>query len=117
MTVLETVLAWLSGTLAILGALGFLVSAVAVLRVRDAVSRVNSIGPATAVGVPFILIAAFIEHGLAHGWSGVHAVEVALALVGAVVVSSVGSNMLGRAAYRSGAELDPATKPNELSGR
>ncbi|MBK8731255.1 MAG: monovalent cation/H(+) antiporter subunit G [Tetrasphaera sp.] len=114
---LSLVLSWLASVLAVLGALSFLVSAVAVLRVRDAVSRVNSMGPATAVGIPFILLAVLIEHSLAHGWSWMHAVEVLLAIVGAVVVSSVGSNALGRAAYRSGAPIDPTTDPNELSGR
>jgi len=30
-------------------------------------------------------------------------------------MSSVGSNNLGRAAYRSGAPVDPRTRPNELA--
>jgi multicomponent Na+:H+ antiporter subunit G len=113
---LDTVLAWVAGACAILGSLGFLVSAIAVLRVRDAVSRVNSLGPATAVGLPLILVAALIQQGLTQGWSWVNAIEVALAILAAIVVSSLASNMLGRAAYRSGAQLDPTTDPNELTG-
>ncbi|MCA0337913.1 MAG: monovalent cation/H(+) antiporter subunit G [Actinobacteria bacterium] len=116
-SVLEGVLAGVAIVCAIVGSLGFLVSGVAVLRVRDAVSRVNALGPATAVGLPLILLAAFIEQGLTEGWSWVNAVEVFIAMLGAIVISSLGSNMLGRAAYRSGAEIDPCTQPNELSGR
>lgn len=117
MSGLDVVLAWVAGTCAVLGSLGFLVSAVAVLRVRDAVSRVNSLGPATAVGLPLILIAALVEQGLTEGWSWINAIEALLAIFAAIVVSSLASNMLGRAAYRSGADIDPATEPNELSGR
>ena len=113
----ETVWTVVAGTLAVLGSLGFLVSAVALLRVRDAVSRVNSLGPATAVGQPLILTSALIQQSLTVGWSWVSLVKVLLAIAGSVVVSSVASNTLGRAAYRSGAPIDPATQPNELAGR
>jgi multicomponent Na+:H+ antiporter subunit G len=113
----ESVLAVIAGVFAIVGALGFLVSAVAVLRVRDAVSRVNSLGPATAVGVPLILTAALIQQSITAGWVWGDLVKVLLAIAGSVIVSSVASNTLGRAAYRSGAALDPKTRPNELAGR
>ena len=49
---MSLVLDLLIAALAIVGALGFLVSALALLRVRDALSMVNSLGPATGVGVP-----------------------------------------------------------------
>lgn len=113
----ETVLAWVAGALAIGGAGFFMVSAVALYRVRDGLSKVNSLGPATAVGLPMVLVAAFIEEGIHEGWSIVHAVEVVLAVLAAIIVSSIASNALGRATYRSGAPLDPATDPNELRGR
>ena len=113
----ETFWAVVAGTLAVVGSLGFLVSAVALLRVRDAVSRVNSLGPATAVGLPLILTSALIQQSLTNGWSWLSLAKVILAIAGSVVVSSVASNTLGRAAYRSGAPLDPATEPNELAGR
>lgn len=116
-SMLSTGLAWLAGVLAVVGAGGFLVTAIALLRVRDAVSRVNVLGPATAVGVPFILVAALIEQSLDYGWSWWQLIEVIIAILGAIVVSSVASNALGRSAYRSGAAVDPATEPNELAGR
>jgi multicomponent Na+:H+ antiporter subunit G len=107
----------LTVALALLGALGFLVSAVAMLRVRDALSMVNSLGPATGMGLPLLLCAALLHEGRTEGWDVVHIVEVVLAILAALVVSSVASNALGRAAYRSGAPLDPRTDPNELAGR
>lgn len=113
----ESILSFLAGGLVVVGSLGFLVSAVALLRVRDAVSRVNSMGPATAVGLPLILTGALIQQSLTNGWSWLALVKVVLAIAGSVVVSSVASNTLGRAAYRSGAPIDPATDPNELAGR
>lgn len=106
-----------SAALLLLGALGFLVSAIGMLRVRDAVSRVNSLGPATAVGIPFILVGALIEQTMASGWSWIDFAKTVLAVLGALIVSSVASNTLGRAAYRSGAPIDPLTDPNELAGR
>lgn len=114
---LETILAVLAGTFAILGAVAFLVAAVALLRVRDAVSRVNALTPATALGLPLILTAALLQQTVANGWSWSDFGKVLLAVAGSVIVSSVASNTLGRAAYRSGAPLDPATDPNELAGR
>lgn len=107
----------LTAALALLGALGFLVSAVAMLRVRDALSMVNSLGPAAGMGLPLLLSAALLHEGRTEGWDVVHIVEVVLAILAALVVSSVASNALGRAAYRSGAPLDPRTDPNELAGR
>jgi multicomponent Na+:H+ antiporter subunit G len=114
---LETTVSVLAGVSAVLGSLAFLVSAIALLRVRDAVSRVNALTPATALGLPLILTAALLQQSLATGWSWSDLAKVLLAVAGSVIISSVASNTLGRAAYRSGAPLDPATDPNELAGR
>jgi multicomponent Na+:H+ antiporter subunit G len=111
------ILQLVAAALAVAGALCFLVSAVAMLRVHDALSRVNSLGPATALGLPLILMATFIQQGLIEGWDIVNAIEVVLAILAALVVSSFASNALGRAAYRSGAPIKPTTEPNELAGR
>lgn len=99
------------------GAVAVLVSAVGMLRVRDAVSRVNCLGPATAVGVPFIIVGALIYEYNVTGTGWMDYVKVILSVTASLIVSSVASNTLGRAAYRSGARLDPKTDPNELAGR
>jgi multisubunit Na+/H+ antiporter MnhG subunit len=65
---MSLVLDLLIAALAIVGALGFLVSALALLRVRDALSMVNSLGPATGVGVPLLLAAALLHQGRTEGW-------------------------------------------------
>jgi len=44
-------------------------------------------------------------------------IKLILAVLASLIVSSVASNTLGRAAYRSGAPVDPKTEPNELAGR
>lgn len=113
------VLIWkvMSSALFISGGLAVLVSAVGMLRVRDAVSRVNSLGPATAVGVPFIIIGALIHEHFTSGVGWMDYVKVVISVTASLIVSSVASNTLGRAAYRSGARLDPRTDPNELAGR
>ena len=49
------------------------------------------------------------------GFDGLALFKALVAVGGFVVMSSVASNALGRAAYRSGAPLDPATDPNELA--
>jgi len=113
----ETFFMFVSGALFILGGLAVLVSAIGMLRVRDAVSRVNSLGPATAVGVPMIILGALIYEYFQDGVGWMDYVKVVLSVNSALVVSSVASNTLGRAAYRSGARLDPKTHPNELAGR
>lgn len=104
----------LVGVLVIGGSAFFLVSAVAMLRTRDAISRVNSMSPATGMGFPLILLGAFVHETAADGWSTITFVKMALAVLASLVVSSVASNVLGRAAYRSAGELDEQTVSNAL---
>lgn len=106
--------ALVAGLLMLLGSLFFAVTAIGMLRSRDAISRVNNLSPATAAGLPLIIIGAAV-HDLAAGDLTVpDGVKAALAVGAALVVSSVASNMLGRAAYRSQQELDPRTLSNAL---
>lgn len=102
--------------LAIGGAFFVLVSAVAMLRVPDALSRVNILSPATGLGMPMIVLAAFTYDLWTHGFDPIDLVKTVVAVLGFVIMSSVASNTLGRSAYRSGAPVDPATSPNELAG-
>lgn len=101
-----------AGLLMLLGSLFFAVTAIGMLRSRDAISRVNNLSPATGAGLPLIIIGAAV-HDLAGGdLTVLDGVKAALAVGAALVVSSVASNMLGRAAYRSQQELDPRTLSN-----
>lgn len=99
---------------AVAGALFFLVTALGMLRSRDAVSRVNNLSPATGMGLPLIIVAALVHDFAEHGWSTLDLAKGVLAIAASLVVSSVGSNMMGRAAYRAGRDLDPTMRGNAL---
>ncbi len=112
---MDTVLTIAVGFFAITGALCVLISAVAMLRVSDALSRINVLSPATGLGLPAILLAAYLNHVSTVGMDWVDLIKVLVAVAGFVIMSSVASNTLGRATYRSGAPVDPDTSPNELA--
>ena len=96
------------------GALWVLVSAVAMHRVTDALSRVNALGPATGVGLPWIVVGAWLHSLTVHPFAWLDVVKVGVTVAALLVVSSVASNALSRAAVLSGAEIDPRTAPNDL---
>lgn len=100
---------------AIVGSLLVLAVALTFFHERDAVSRINALGPATVLGVPLIVIAAFIFTTANDGFSWFNLATALITIVAMVLVSSVASNVLGHAAYRSGAPLDPRTSPNDLA--
>lgn len=104
-----------TGALSVLGAIIILMSAVAMLRSRDAYMRISALTPATGLGLPMIVIAAWIEDVASHGfdWGGL--ARLLLTIVSLLIVSSVGSNVLTRAAFVSGAPICPQTQPNDLT--
>lgn len=106
--------ALVGGLLMLLGSLFFAVTAVGILRSRDAISRVNNLSPATGVGFPLIILGAVVHDLGAGDLSVADGIKAALTIGAALVVSSVASNMLGRAAYRSQQALDPRTLSNAL---
>ncbi|MBA2696901.1 MAG: monovalent cation/H(+) antiporter subunit G [Actinobacteria bacterium] len=114
---MDTVLLILIAVLSIGGAFFVLVSALAMLRVGDGLSRINVLSPATGIGLPAIVAAAFIHDLQMHGFDVFDLIKTLVAIAGCIILSSVASNTLGRAAYRSGCPLDPATEPNELAHR
>ncbi|GGO72879.1 cation:proton antiporter [Nocardioides deserti] len=102
------------GVLLVAGSLFFLVTALGMLRARDAISRVNNLSPATGAGLPLIILGAAV-HELARGdLTVLDGLKAVLAIAASLVVSSVASNMLGRAAYRTQRELDPRTIADAL---
>ncbi|RRD07423.1 cation:proton antiporter [Arachnia propionica] len=104
----------LAGVLAITGALFFLAVGVAVFRVKDALSRINVLGPATAFGAPMIVVAVALGWTVESGFDLMLWVKTAVTVVALVMVSSVASNVLARATCRSDATLEPDTQPNDL---
>ncbi len=109
-----TVASVVAAVLVLAGACWVLVSAVAMHRLTDALSRVNALGPATGVGLPWIVIGAWLHSLTVHPFAWVDVVKVAVTIVALLIVSSVASNVLARASVLSGAETDPETSPNDL---
>lgn len=104
----------LAGFLAIMGSLLFLAVGVAQFRAKDALSRINALGPATALGAPMIVLAVALGWTLRDGFDIGLWIKTVITIVALVMVSSVASNVLARAACRSDATLDPSTEPNDL---
>lgn len=105
----------LVGVLCIGGAIFVLLSAIAMLRTRDGLSRINVLSGATGIGLPAIILGVYLQHVATYGFDVIDLIKLLVAIGGFIIMSSVASNSLGRAAYRSGAPLDPATDPNDLA--
>ena len=108
-----TMLEILASVLAVLGAVLVLSVAVAQFRARDAVSRINALGPATALGLPLILVAAALGWTATDGFDLMLWAKTAVTMMALLIVSSVASNVLARATIRTDARLDPRTEPND----
>jgi multisubunit Na+/H+ antiporter MnhG subunit len=81
------------GVLALLGSLCFLVAAVTMSRAGDALTRINILSVATGLGMLMALVA----------------------LGATVVVTTVASMTLARAAYRADGRLDPLTAYDDIA--
>lgn len=101
--------------LIIVGSLLILLVAIRQHTTKDAVSRVNALGPMTAPGIPLIAIGAFLGWSLEAGFSWILLLKTFITVMAAVFVSSVATSVLARAVYMSGAPLDPRTEPNDLA--
>ncbi|MGO1383339.1 MAG: cation:proton antiporter [Arachnia sp.] len=81
----------------------------------DAVSRVNAFGITTTLGLPLITAGAMFGRFLEEGFTWGVLVKSLGAMLAFILVSSIASNALARAAFMSGAPIDPATNPNDLA--
>lgn len=111
----EIIMTGIVGLLMIGGALFVLNSAVAMFRVHDAYERLSVMTPATGLGLPLIVIGAGVEHTWEYRFEWEVWGRVVIIVTAMILVSSVGSNVLGRAVYMSGAPLDPQTMFNDLA--
>lgn len=101
--------------LVILGSLFVLLSAVAMLRARDAVQMMNVFSPATGFGLPLITLGVFVHLTGSRGFSWWTLLVSAVTVAALIIVSSLASNSLARAIYQSGSPLDPRTSPQDLA--
>ncbi|MBW3086896.1 Na(+)/H(+) antiporter subunit G [Austwickia sp. TVS 96-490-7B] len=111
----QVVLEALIPVLVVLGALIMVISAIAMVRERDAFSRINVLSPATGLGLPLIVLAGYLNRVLVAGFSAIDLIKVIATIGALLVVSSLASNVLARAAYLSGAPVDPRTSPQDLA--
>ena len=109
------VLEILVSVLSVAGAFCVLSVAVGFFRQRDALSQLNSLGPATAIGLPLVSIVAFLGWLIVDGFDWALLAKTVGTVCALVLVSSVASNTLGRAIYLAGGRLDPRTAPNDLA--
>lgn len=104
----------LIGVPALLGALCFLVGAVSMTRAGDALTRINILSVATGLGMMLFIVAAYV-HDLTSGFRWTGLIMALVALCATVVVTTVASITLARAAYRADDRLDPRTAYDDLA--
>lgn len=104
----------LIAVLVLAGAIFVLVTGVTMFRARDALGRINVLGPATAIGVPCLVTAHWLQNLLTDGFSLWALIRAIITILALLVVSSVASNVLARATYLTGTPTDPQTSPNDL---
>ncbi len=112
MDILFTVLV---GFFGIGGCLIVLGASLAMFRTRDALSRINVFSPVTGLGMPMILVAAYVHALWAEGFSVWRTFAAVVAFLALIAVSSVASNVLSRATFVSGSPVSRATVPNRLA--
>lgn len=111
----DAVATTLVGVFGITGSLLMLSSALAMFRVRDALSRINVFSPATGLGMPLIVAAVYIYDIHTEGFSWGSLLMAAVAVLCLIIVSSVASNTLSRASVLSGQPVYRKTAPNRLA--
>ncbi|WJZ01453.1 Na+/H+ antiporter subunit G [Corynebacterium freiburgense] len=79
-------------------------TALAMWRAPDALTRANIMGPTTGVAIPLILIAHLIHDWSATGFDPNNLVRAILSIAGMLIVASVSSFYLGRSIYGVGVE-------------
>ncbi|WP_193103733.1 monovalent cation/H(+) antiporter subunit G [Brachybacterium sp. FME24] len=112
--VLDVALMVLIAVLLVGGAFWMLTAALSMFHARDSLSRINVLSPATGLGLPMIVVGAFLEHLRVDGFATGLLLKTVITVLALVIVSSVASNVLARAAYLSGAPVDPRTAPQDL---
>lgn len=111
----ETLATVLVGIFGISGSLLLLSSALAMFRVRDALSRINVFSPATGLGMPLIVAAAYVFDLYSAGFSWSSLLMAVVAVLCLIIVSSVASNTLARSTVLSGQPVYRKTRPNRLA--
>lgn len=113
--VLDLALTVLIAVLLLGGGFWMLTTALSMFHARDGLSRINVLSPATGLGLPMIVVGAFLQHTRVDGFEVDMLLKTVLTVVALIVVSSVASNVLARAAYLSGSPVEDRTAPQDLA--
>lgn len=98
----------LAALLLVAGGLFCLVAGLGVVRLPDLYMRMHAATKAGTLGLGLICLAAAL---LAESWAGV--VEPLLVFLFMLATAPVGAHLIGRAAFRKGAPVAPATREDE----
>lgn len=97
------------------GSLLVLVSALAMFRAKDALSRINVFSPATGLGMPLVVVGCYVYTLQQEGFSLYHLFIAIVGFSSLIIVSSIASNTLSRATLLSGSPVHRYTRPNRLA--
>lgn len=89
----------LTGILAIAGSIFIFVTARAMYLAPDALSQVNMVGPAVGLGLPLLIAANLVYSFATEGFVLGYLIRAIVAITALLVVSSVGSSVMGRALH------------------
>lgn len=89
----------LTGALAITGSIFIFVTARAMYLAPDALSQVNMVGPAVGLGLPLLIAANLVYSFATEGFVLGYLIRAIVAITALLVVSSVGSSVMGRALH------------------
>jgi len=97
-------------TLIALGGLLILLAGIGVYRFPDVLTRANAATKATGLGLAAVLAGAAIEIGTTRAY-----LTLGVAVIVQFATAPVSGHIIGRAAYRSGADLWPGTHVDDLT--
>ncbi|MCB9435577.1 MAG: monovalent cation/H(+) antiporter subunit G [Anaerolineales bacterium] len=101
----------ISGTFLIFGSILLLIAGVGIVRMPDLFLRMSASTKAATLGTGLILLGAVF-----HFETTIVLVRAVLIIAFIFLTAPVSAHMIGRAAYRGEAKLDPKTHINELQG-
>ncbi len=96
---------WIAAALMLVGAFFCLVAGIGIIRMKDVFGRMHAATKAGTFGLALICIAVMIE---AQTWREV--LEALFVFVFMIASAPIGAHLIGRAAFRTRAPLDPRTR-------
>lgn len=96
---------WIAAALILAGGFFCLVAGLGVVRMKDVYARMHAATKAGTLGLALICLAVMVQ---AETWLQV--VEALFVFLFMIATAPIGAHLIGRAAFRTGAPLDPRTR-------